>query len=227
VGKPGSGKSTMMLNSIIAKGKNRVYRNVFNQVLLCMPSNSRASIKDNPFDDLDAANSFTEFNDSILDRVRDIRQNFDELAARDMKKGKKPKQRNQLLIIDDCTAFLKDNPRTLIELTTNRRHLKLSIILLVQFLRAIPKPVRFFVTNLSMFKPSNELDTKILQEEFINLKKEDFNELKRLVWKNQHDCLTIDKNTDTYYKNYQKINISSQCIQNDEEERENEDESHK
>jgi hypothetical protein len=183
-----------------------------------MPANSRSSIKDNPFGDLDAANSFETFDEKILERVKEIRENFNELAEQDKKKGKKAKQRNMVLIIDDCTAYLKDNPHILVELTTNRRHLKLSIILLVQFLRAIPKQVRFFITTISFFKPSNELDTKILQEEFINLKKEEFNDLKRICWINSHDVLTIDKNNDSYYKNYQKIIIKSQYIDASQEE---------
>jgi hypothetical protein len=218
VGKPGSGKSSMMLNAMTSTGKNRVYKGVFNKVLLCMPSNSRDSIKNNPFADLDASNSFETFDEKILERVKEIRESFDEMAENDKKKGKKPKQRNMVLIIDDVTSYLKDSPHILTELTTNRRHLKLSIILLVQFLRAIPKPVRFFITNISMFKPSNDLDTKILQEEYINLKKEDFQELKRLVWVNSHDVLTIDKNNDNYYKNYQRIKIKSQYIDASQEE---------
>jgi hypothetical protein len=97
----------------------------------------------------------------------------------------------------------------LIELSTNRRHLKLSIVLLVQFLRSIPKPVRFQITDIALFKPSNELDTKIIEDEYINLKKDDFKELKRAVWKDKHDMLMINKDDDTYYRNLQKITFNN------------------
>ena len=59
-------------------------------------------------------------------KVKAIREEFDELDI------KKKRPRNQLLILDDITASLKNNDvmKMLIELSTNRRHLKLSIILL-------------------------------------------------------------------------------------------------
>ena len=107
--------------------------------------------------------------------------------------------------MDDITAYLKDDPKLLIELTTNRRHLKLSICLLVQFLRAIPRPVRFQITDLTVFKPANELDAKIIEEEFINLPKYGFTDLKRFVWENKHDYLFINKDTETFYKNLNRI----------------------
>jgi hypothetical protein len=119
---------------------------------------------------------------------------------------KKPKKnRNMLLILDDITAYLKDDPSLLIELTTNRRHLKLSICCLVQFLRSIPRPVRFQITDITIFKPANELDTKIVEEEFIQMPSNDFKTLKRFVWQNKHDYLFISKDTETYYKNLNRI----------------------
>jgi hypothetical protein len=122
-------------------------------------------------------------------------------------KPKKKKNRNMLLILDDITAYLKDDPHLLIELTTNRRHLKLSICLLVQFLRSIPKPVRFQITDITLFKPGNELDAKIIEEEFSGMKAETFKSLKMAVWKNKHDYLFISKDTESYYKNLQKIHF--------------------
>ena len=129
-------------------------------------------------------------------------------------KPKNKKIRNQLLILDDVTAYLKnkDNQQLLIELSTNRRHLNLSIILLVQFLRSVPKPVRFQITNIVVFKPSNELDTKIIEEEYINLHKNDFKELKRFVWNDNHDFLFINKDNDTYFKNLQKITFDESNV---------------
>jgi GTPase SAR1 family protein len=215
VGKPGSGKTSLMLNALTAKGNNRVYRKVFNKIILVMPENSRKSIYNNPFEDLEQ--TFTVFNEDVMKTIEDNKKLIDEDNEKRLKDNKPKKIFNQLLIIDDCTAYLKDNPKVLIELATNRRHLKLSIILLVQFLRAVPRPVRFQITNIAFFKPSNELDTKILQEEFCNLKKEEFNELKRLVWKDQHDFLFIDKNKDIYYKNLQKIIFSDNNIDNIDE----------
>jgi hypothetical protein len=186
------------------------------------PSNSRKSIKNNPFDDLPEDQKFERFDDTVVKKIEAIRNEFDENKDEKINditkpnmltpepiikidKPKKKKNRNQLLILDDVTAYLKDDPRLLVELSTNRRHLKLSIILLVQFLRSIPKPVRFQITDIVVFKPSNELDTKIIEEEYINMSKNDFKDLKRFVWNDSHDFLFINKDTDTYFKNLQKI----------------------
>jgi hypothetical protein len=200
-----------MINALSMKGRNRVYRNIFDKILLVMPSNSRKSLKSNPLDDLPDDQMFENMSDDVIDKVKEIRESFDELDK------KKKRSRRQLLILDDITAYLKDNPKGLIELATNRRHLKLSIILLVQFVRAVPRPVRFQITNITFFKPSNEIDIKIIQEEFINLKKDVFDDLKRVVFQSQHDFLMIDKNNEVYYKNLQKINFSHILNANKEE----------
>jgi hypothetical protein len=75
----------------------------------------------------------------------------------------------------------------------------------VQYLRAIPKPVRFQITSLVFFKPSNQIDSKILHEEYVNLKYNDYQDLARFVWVNSHDFLMIDKQSEKYYKNLQQI----------------------
>jgi len=86
----------------------------------------------------------------------------------------KPITRHQLLILDDVTAHLKnkENINMLIELVTNRRHYNLSIVLLVQFLRSIPRPVRFFTTSCIFFKAANNLDIEIYERRIYKLIKE-------------------------------------------------------
>ena len=203
IGKAGSGKTSLMINTLKTKKENRVYRKVFDKIVLVMPKNSKNSIKNNPLDDLPEDQVFENMSQEVIEKVKSIREEFDE------EDKKKKRQRNQLLILDDVTAYLKDkeNIKSLIELATNRRHLKLSIILLVQFLKAVPRPIRFQVTHVSFFKPSNNLDLKIIQEEFINLENDKFQELTRFVFVDSHDFLFIDKNNETYYKNLQKIII--------------------
>ena len=197
-GKAGSGKTSLLLNTLKNK---KIYKKVFDKILLVMPKNSRASLKNNPMDDLPEDQVFENFDSSVVDKIKTIREEFDKLNE------KRPRNRNQLLILDDVTAYLKDHPKELIELATNRRHLKLSIILLSQFIRAIPRPVRFQITDLTVFKPANELDTKVIEEEYNNLPKEKFQEVCRFVWETAHDFLFINKDTDTFYKNLNRINL--------------------
>jgi hypothetical protein len=207
VGKAGSGKTSFLMN-MMEKGENRIYRKVFDKITLVMPKNSRSSLKKDPFEDLPEDQQFESFTPDVIQKVKDIREDFNVLD----KKNKR--SRNQLLILDDITAHLKQNDimKSLIELATNRRHYKLSIILLVQYLRAIPKPVRFQITSLVFFKPSNQFDSKIIHEEYVNLKNDDYQDLTRFVWVDSHDFLMIDKQKELYYKNLQQIIMPQEKI---------------
>ena len=202
IGKPGSGKTNLLVNMLTNKN---IYKRVFDKVLLVMPKNSIKSLKNNIFADLPEEQQFNELTPDVFETIKHIRAEFDEI---DEDAKKKPRSKNMLLILDDVTAQLKDkdNQKLLIELSTNRRHLKLSIILISQYLRAIPRAVRSQTTNLVyFFKLANELDNNIVRDEYINLSKDRFNSLMRFVFENQHDLLCIDKNNESYFKHLQKI----------------------
>ena len=94
--------------------------------------------------------------------------------------------------------------KDLIELSTNRRHLKLSIVLLVQFLRSIPRPIRFQITDVTFFKPANQLDLVSIEQEYVNMTKQDFKALTRFVFINKHDFIFINKDDNYIIKNYEE-----------------------
>jgi hypothetical protein len=205
VGKPGSGKTSVLINMM---DNPKIYKKVFTKILLCMPKNSRLSLKDNIFEDLPEDQLFDTLNESILTKIKSIKDEFEQDKEDRLENGKPPICRHQLLILDDVTAHLKEseNINMLIELATNRRHYNLSIILLVQFLRSIPRPIRFFTTSCIFFKASNNLDTAVLREEYINLPKNIFESLLNFVFDTDaHDYMIINKDTNTYYKKLQKI----------------------
>lgn len=197
-GKAGSGKTSLLMNLLTNKA---IYKNVFDKILLCMPLNSRNSLSDNPLEDLPADQMFEQLGPEIVTKIKEIRAEYDILDK------KKKRNRNTLLIIDDCTSQLKQNIPELIELSTNRRHLKLSIILLSQYVRAIPRPVRFQITSLVTFKPANQLDIGVIAEEFNSKPKLVFEDICRFVFEDKHSFLFINKDDDTMYKNLCKIII--------------------
>jgi HrpA-like RNA helicase len=205
VGKPGSGKTSVLVNMLT---NSKIYKKVFTKITLCMPKNSRLSLKEDIFEDLPPEQIFNTIDENVLTKIKANKEEFEQDKEERLESGKKPIQHHQLLILDDVTAYLKhkQNVNILIELATNRRHYNLSIILLVQFLRSIPRPIRFFTTSCIFFKASNNLDTNILREEYINLQKDTFDELLNFVFDNDaHDYLIINKDTNTYYKKMQKI----------------------
>jgi hypothetical protein len=196
VGKAGSGKTSLLVNTMIHK---EIYKKAFDKVILVQPKTSRASLNDNIFEGLPDNQIFEKLDFNVVDRIEMIRKDFDK------QNETKKKNRNMLLILDDVTASLRDNEDVLIQLTTNRRHLKLSIVLLVQFLMSIPRPIRLQITHITVFKPSNEIEGNIIRDEFANLPSKDFKKLTRFVWRDSHDFLFIDKQSEKYYKNLQQI----------------------
>ena len=131
VGRPGSGKTSLLLNCLIEKGTNRVYNKVFDKIIYVCPVNSRKSIKNNPFDELPEDQKFEIFNENVVKKIEEIREEFDgkkevknyqninnnnmltpEPIMKEAKTDKKKKRnKNQLLILYDVTAYLKDNPK--------------------------------------------------------------------------------------------------------------------
>jgi hypothetical protein len=193
IGKSGSGKTSLLINALTNKD---IYKRVFDKVLLVQPRTSRASLKNNIFEDLPDDQVFNKLDYTVDDKIKEIRKSFDE---------SKKKNQNMLLILDDITASLRDNEDLLVELITNRRHNKLSIILLVQFLMSIPRPIRLLITNLTVFKPSNEIESSVIKDEFITLPTKDWKSLSRFVCRDNHDFMFIDKSNNKYYKNLQLI----------------------
>lgn len=200
VGKPGSGKSSYMFSLLTTKSKeDRIYYKVFKNIIYVCPKNSRGSVKNNPLEDLETV--FDELGENVKDVIIDNKIKYDETPE---------KNYNQLIIIDDCSSDLKklQNINMISELSKNRRHLSLSIILLVQYVRDIPRSIRSQNTHIILFKPGNGLDYDIIRKEFINMKQDIFNELMNFVFEDKHDNLIVNLETNTFYKNLQKININ-------------------
>lgn len=200
VGPPRSGKTNFLINALTNKD---IYKRVFDKVVLVMPRASIASLKDNIFEHLPASQVFHELTPEVGDKLHELRQEFaDEEAG-----NKRARKKNILLILDDVAHELKnrENERMLKEIANNRRHMRVSVILISQYLRSIPKAVRSQITNLVFFTPSNEMDSKIVRDEYVNMKKDDFVDLLNFVFKSAHDFLFVDKYNRTYFKNLQKI----------------------
>lgn len=192
VGKSGSGKTSLLINALTNKS---IYKKVFSKISLVMPSSSLSSMKDNIFENIPENQIFHKLDYDVVERIEQNQKEFLKLE----------KSKYQLLIMDDITSSLKENYDILVQLATNRRHLKLSIILLVQFSTSIPRQVRFQITDITIFNPSNEIERQTIKEEFIPLSTREFNKLARFVWRDRHDFLFVNKNTNSYFKNMQKI----------------------
>ena len=144
IGKPGSGKTSLLIMMLQAKKENKIYRKVFNNILIVMPSSSIQSMKKNIFKDHDSEKMYDDLN---IDSINDIYNKL-KLYSEDTE--------NTLLIMDDVGAQIKNNEiQKLLKLIIfNRRHLKCKIIMLCQSYLSIPKEIRKLITNIIMFKPA-------------------------------------------------------------------------
>lgn len=201
VGKAGSGKSTFLFQLLTTKGADQIYRKVFKNILYVCPKNSRGSIDNNPLADLAEDSLFDNLSLDVQYKIIDNKKTYDETPE---------KNYNQLLIIDDCSAFLKNkyNIQMLNELSMNRRHMNLSLILLVQYVISVPASVRSQISCITLFKPSNNKDYQTLKKEFLNMENKEFMDFVNFVFKEKHDNLFINMETNDMYKNLQKIIIN-------------------
>lgn len=190
IGKAGSGK-TSLLYSFIKSPK--LLKKVFHKVYVFQPSHSRASMKDKIFDTLPEEQLYNELTGINLNDV------INKIKSEDSKL-------NNCIIIDDCTAYLKDNEnlKVLKELIFNRRHLHTSIYFLCQSYISVPRDLRKMFSNLFVFRVSKqELET--IFDEVIEQKKEIIDDLRKLVYDKPHQYLFINTDSQRLFKGFDEI----------------------
>ena len=96
IGKPGSGKTSLLVSFLKGKGKSKVFRKCFDHILLVMPKSSRESMKDNIFESHPEEKIFEELDESTLANISSrLHQSTSE-------------KEKTLLILDDVGASLKN-----------------------------------------------------------------------------------------------------------------------
>ena len=192
-GPAGSGKTSLMLGMLTSK---QMYRRAFHHVHLVMPEHSRGSIKDSPFEGHDK--SYDDLDWSTLNKIREAV----EAASK--------KKQFSLLIFDDVGAALKDGEiqRLLKQLIWNRRHLRTSIWIMAQSFNSMPMAIRKSISHLTMFRPNNSKESKLLFEELVYMEKEVAAKLLEFVFQdnaNGHDFIFADIAGGKFYKNFDRI----------------------
>ena len=193
IGRPGSGKTSLMVAYLSNKGKNKIFRKCYNNILIVMPSHSIASMKKNIFKKHDPEKIYNELNISTINDIYSKLQSYSD------------EKENTLLIMDDVGASLKNTDIQLILKTIiyNRRHLKVHIIMLCQSFQSIPKEIRKLITNCIMFKPS-KVEFEKLFEELFESKKEYVLDLLNL-YKKRGDYLFLNVEFQKIYANFDEI----------------------
>lgn len=198
IGSAGSGKTSLVVHLLSDKD---CYRKQFFHVHLIAPESSMGSLSDknNIWKSHPREKIHNELNFTTLQHIHEkckLRVN-------------EKKRETTLVVIDDMAAFLKSHEieQKLRELVYNRRHLGLSIMMLVQSYNSMPLTIRKTLSHFSAFKPRNKRELELLFEELIFLKKEAAEEVVRYVFKETHDFLFGITDTGTLHRNFNELKL--------------------
>eukprot|EP00873_Tetraselmis_striata_P039849 jgi/Tetstr1/460113/TSEL_005429.t1 len=172
IGSAGSGKTSLMVNMLRSP---QMYFPAFKHVHLVMPPHSLASLDVKIFKKHDK--TYPDLDWATLDKIHEkTREAADE-------------EDFSLLVIDDMAVALKDseNQRLMKLLIYNRRHPRLSIIMLVQSFNTIPLPVQKTISHFAMLKFKNKREYEAIFKELIFLDPHTADSLMRFVFAKYSD----------------------------------------
>lgn len=195
LGRPGSGKTSLLVSMLTGKGKDRVLYKGYNHIILVMPTSSRASLKVNIFEKHPPEKCFDELDIESISKIYDMVQANAE------------KKETTMVIYDDCGSSLKDkNIQKILKIMSyNRRHLKLSQYFLLQSYIAIPRDIRKLISNLVVFKPS-KVEIENIIKETIDQPKDVALKILNL-FEEPHQYIFINVETQKMFRNFDEIII--------------------
>lgn len=194
IGRSGSGKTSLLISFLTGKGNKKIFRKVFDHIIVVMPQTSRNSIKKNPFKDHPDEKMYEDLD---LNTIKTIYNNLLVSAEKD---------ETTFLILDDVGASCKnlEIQKLLRMIVYNRRHLKVHIFILLQSFLSIPLEVRKLFTNVIMFKPSKP-EFENLFDELIEKKKDKALEVMNFVYDKPHEYLFLNVESQRMYKMFDEI----------------------
>lgn len=200
IGSPGSGKTNLLFSTLF---KNRhYYRSKFDNIYLITPESSFLSLSKHPFEEHDKV-----YHDLTADVLMNI---YEEIL--DLKREALDEKRDiehSCIIIDDFADGLKDNEIIIMlkRMLIKSRHLNCFFIFTLQAYNMFPLVLRKLITNISLFKPKNNVETENIRSELLHMNKDDFNTLFNYVFNEPYTHLDFDTTTNEIRKNYQLLNI--------------------
>jgi len=206
-GRPGSGKTTLILNLICKNGKN--YNKKYDRVYVFSPS--LGTLKENPFESIPEEQMFESLDEEVFENVlADIKDTGEKI----------------LFIIDDCVNDIKKSShlqRILCKVLMNRRHLagqggSVSVIMTTQVYNKIPAPIRKTASHIFIYHTRNKKELETIFDECILIPKEDFYSILKHTFDKKNNFLYLDLNKDIdrmFHKNFNLLEFKSHDVINE------------
>jgi hypothetical protein len=202
IGKPGQGKSTF-IQSLFSNSKSGL-RGKYTKIFLFCPPRSRESMVNGPLNQLDDDRIYDELNYDNLFEVM-------EMCKEDNDNDSGIKYRF-MLIFDDMGAYLKNKATLKLfnELMMNRRHLRISLLFLVQTFYSVNKDMRRLFENYFIFKvnmrPLCEIFDEVLEEQDKKLIKN----ISKVVYDEPHVFLYMNSDSGRLFRCFDEIIINEE-----------------
>lgn len=200
-GRPGSGKTTLILNLICKRGK--MYNKKFDKIYLFSPSLS--TMEGDPFGNLPDEQVHQELSVDVLEKVLlDIRDSGEKI----------------LFIFDDVVNDIKKSAalQTIItKMLMNRRHLagsggSTSFIITTQVYNKLPAPIRKTASQIIIYHTKNKKELDTIFDELIIIPKDDFYEILKYCFDKRNNFLYIDVNNShdkMFHKCFNRLEFNS------------------
>mgnify|MGYP003674892984 CR=1 FL=1 len=201
-GRPGSGKTSLILNLVCKRGK--MFNKKFDKVFVFSPS--LMTMKDEPFGELPEEQVHTDLT------IENFQSAIDSIAD----SGEKI-----LFILDDVVNDMKKTMaiQTLLsKALMNRRHLagaggSTSFIITTQVYNKIPAPIRKTASHIILYHTRNKKEIETIYDELIVLPKNDFYEILKYCFDKRHNFIYIDINKSydkMFHKCFNQLEFNSQ-----------------
>ena len=200
-GRPGSGKTSLILNLVAKRGK--LYNKKFDRVYIFSPS--LMTMSNNPFKDLPENQIHTELTEANLtSTLEDIKDSSEKI----------------LFIMDDVVNDMKKSAgvqTVLSKMLMNRRHLtgsggSTSFIITSQVYNKIPAPIRKTASHIIIYHTKNKKELETIYDELIIVPIKDFYEILKYCFDKKHHFvyIDVDKPYDKmFHKNFNCLEFNS------------------
>jgi hypothetical protein len=148
--------------------------------------------------------------DNIFEKIPQ-EQTYDELDYENLNTvmeriKSEDKKYNNCIIFDDMTASLKnhDVKKLLKELIFNRRHLRTTIIFLVQTWYSIEKDIRKLFSNIFCFRVAKQELSSIF-DEVVESKAKYMNDIAKMVFDKPYKYLFINVNSQRLFDGFDEL----------------------